>query len=272
MADKSGIQWTDATWNPTTGCDRVSPGCANCYALELAARLKKMGQSAYQVDGDPRTSGPGFGLTIHEDRLDQPLRWTRPRRIFVNSMSDLFHPEVPSWFIRKVWRVMAKAPQHTFQILTKRPGRMRAWVAANNEVAVPTLPNVWLGTSVENARWKTRIDELRETRAAVRFLSCEPLLGPLVDRRPAAARHLARSPLDLREIGWVIVGGESGPHARPMDVAWVEAIVAECRHQGAAPFVKQMGEAWSREVLGHAGHGGDIATFPPGLQIREFPA
>jgi protein gp37 len=233
VGDKSAIEWTDATWNPTTGCDRVSPGCAHCYALDLAARLKAMGSSAYQVDGDPRTSGPGFGLQLHPERLEVPLAWARPRRIFVDSMSDLFHPGVPSWFLAKVWRVMARAPQHTFQILTKRPERMRAWVTANYHVTVPTLPNVWLGTSIENARWRTRIDELRETRAAIRFLSCEPLLGALGD-------------VDLRDIDWVIAGGESGPEHRPVKAEWIREIRDQCVAAGVPFLFKQWGGRTSK--------------------------
>jgi protein gp37 len=256
VSDKSAIEWTDATWNPTTGCDRVSPGCAHCYALDLAARLKKMGAPAYQVDGDPRTSGPGFGLQLHPDRLEIPLRWTRPRRIFVNSMSDLFHPEVPDSFVDRVFGVAAAAQQHTFQVLTKRPDRMARWFAraGTNRDEPPwdamelvclrareygaddaswnwPLANVWLGTSVENARWRTRIDELRETPAAVRFLSCEPLLGPLNDD----------GRLDLDGIGWVIAGGESGPNHRPMDPEWVRQLRDECIRQGVPFFFKQWG-------------------------------
>lgn len=286
MGDKSGIQWTDATWNPTTGCDRVSPGCANCYALTMAGRLKKMGQAGYQNDGDPKTSGPGFALTLHPERLDIPLRWKRPRRIFVDSMSDLFHPDVPEEFIHRVWMVMEAAPQHSFQILTKRPERMAA-VLRSDHFAV--LPNVWLGTSVENARFRTRIDDLRETPAAVRFLSCEPLLGPLalpndrradpgdvidalilaIDAGPDAGPHPAV--LDLTDIDWVIIGGESGPGARPMAAGWVREIIAACRAQGAAPYVKQMGAVWAEaHGLGRS-HGGDIDTFPSDLQIREWP-
>ena len=233
MSDKSAIEWTDATWNPTTGCDRVSPGCANCYALDLAARLKEMGQPAYQVDGDPRTSGPGFALTIHPDRLNVPLRWARPRRIFVNSMSDLFHPDVPDWFIREVWLTMSKAPQHTFQILTKRPEKMHAWVDRYAEVTEPGLPNVWLGTSVENARWRTRIDELRATRATVRFLSCEPLLGALGE-------------LNLVGIDWVIAGGESGPKARPVKVEWIREIRDQCSAAKVPFHFKQWGGRTSK--------------------------
>jgi len=231
MSDKSAIEWTDATWNPTTGCDRVSPGCANCYALELAARLKEMGQAAYQRDGDPRTSGPGFALTLHEDRLEVPLRWSRPRRIFVNSMSDLFHPEVPGLFVRRVWETMVKASHHSFQVLTKRPERMREWVNLNADVA--PAPNVWLGTSVENARWRTRIDELRAIPAAVRFLSCEPLLGPLGD-------------LNLEGIGWVIVGGESGLRARPVHADWIREIRDQCAVAGVPFLFKQWGGRTSK--------------------------
>jgi len=148
MADKSGIEWTDATWNPTTGCDRVSPGCDNCYALTLAKRLKAMGSPAYQNDGDPRTSGPGFKLTLHPDRLDQPIRWTRPRRIFVNSMSDLFHKDVPYDFIASVFDVMLRASHHQFQVLTKRPQRMARVLWRLYERSYPyddPFPNVWLG-------------------------------------------------------------------------------------------------------------------------------
>lgn len=253
MSDKSAIEWTDATWNPTTGCDRVSPGCANCYALDLAARLKRMGQAAYQADGDPRTSGPGFALTLHPERLALPLRWTRPRRVFVNSMSDLAHPAVPDDYIAQVFAAMALGGRHTFQLLTKRPERMRVWLnAAGTEDTVHDaarrmspgrahsidvlpwpLPNVWLGTSVENARWRTRIDELRYTPAAVRFLSCEPLLGPL-------------GALDLGGIDWVIVGGESGPRHRPMEEAWVTEVRDQCAAAGVPFFFKQWGGATSK--------------------------
>ena len=209
MADKTGIEWTDATWNPTTGCDQVSPGCDNCYALAHAARLKKMGSPGYQNDGDPRTSGPGFALTLHPDRLNQPLRWKKPRRIFVDSMSDLFHPDVPTQFIGRVFHVMAAASHHEFQVLTKRPQRMSPLLESSAGWGLKPiygwpLPNVWLGTSIENDRYTFRANHLRETPAAVRFLSLEPLLGPLPS-------------LDLADIDWVIVGGESGPNARPME-------------------------------------------------------
>ena len=275
MGDKSAIEWTDATWNPTTGCDRVSPGCANCYALDLAARLKRMGQPAYQRDGDPRTSGPGFALTMHEDRLDLPLRWTRPRRVFVNSMSDLFHPEVTIRFLAEVFAVMTMASRHTFQVLTKRPETMAAllnsgvfWLEVNAALwrrCHPVrpggnfwdhpIPNVWLGTSVENARWRTRIDELRQTPAAVRFLSCEPLLGPL-------------GHLDLDGIGWVIAGGESGPNHRPVDPDWIRGIRDECIRQGVPFLFKQWGgktsKAGGREI--------DSQTWDQYPALEEVPA
>lgn len=232
MGDKTGIEWTDATWNPVTGCDRTSPGCDNCYALKQAARLKRMGQANYQTDGDPRTSGPGFGVTCHPHMLDQPLRWKRPRRIFVNSMSDLFHPAVPDGFIGGVFDVMARAPQHTFQILTKRPQRMErllsVWYAAGywrrhdlmwcGPVRFP-LPNVWLGVSIESDRYTFRADHLRATPAAVRWISAEPLLGPLPS-------------LDLTGIDWLVAGGESGPGARPMHPDWVRDLRDRCERTG----------------------------------------
>jgi protein gp37 len=236
---KTKIEWATDTWNPTTGCDRVSPGCDNCYALSTAARLKAMGVPAYQKDGGPK-SGPGFGLSMHESRLDQPLRWTKPRRIFVNSMSDLFHPEVTDEFIAKVFAVMAGAPQHTFQILTKRPQRMANLLSTaefeglvNQEslggpVQLP-LANVWLGTSIESDAYAFRARHLARTPAALRFLSCEPLLGPV-------------SSLNLSDIDWVIVGGESGSKARAMHPAWVLEIKELCENEGVAFFFKQWGE------------------------------
>jgi protein gp37 len=219
------IEWTDQTWNPVTGCDRVSPGCAHCYALDLAARLKAMGQARYQRDGDPATSGPGFGVTLHPDKLDEPLRWRKPRMVFVNSMSDLFHEEIPDDYIAEVWHRMVWAHQHTFQILTKRPDRMRDWVRAHYPFEQPR--NVWLGVSIENRRFVGRADVLRDTPAAVRFISAEPLLGPLlppiVDGRaePWPDTDSYWPPyLDLTDIDWLIVGGESGPKHRPMKLDW----------------------------------------------------
>jgi protein gp37 len=210
----------------------------------MAARLKAMGQAKYQADGDPRTSGPGFGLTVHPDTLDAPLKWRKPRRVFVNSMSDLFHKDVPDGFIGDVWRRMEAARAHTFQILTKRPQRMAQVVGDSHFEDYVTslcllpgtfspgwpLPNIWLGTSIENDRYTFRADHLRATPAAVRFLSLEPLLGPLPS-------------LDLTGIDWVIVGGESGPGARPMHPDWVRDIRDRCSAAGIPFFFKQWG-AW----------------------------
>ena len=223
MADRSSIEWTEATWNPVTGCDRVSPGCDNCYALILAKRLKAMGVEKYQSDGDPRTSGPGFGVTIHQSALAQPMRWRSPRVVFVNSMSDLFHARVPTSFIEDVFDVMRETPQHTYQVLTKRAIRARRLA---DRLDWPE--NMWLGVSVETARYFPRIDELRQVPAAVRFLSCEPLLGPL-------------DGIELEGIGWVIAGGESGANYRPMEIAWARGIRDACTHAGVPFFFKQWG-------------------------------
>ena len=225
MGDHSAIEWTDATWNPVTGCDRVSEGCVNCYALNLAKRLKAMGNPRYQTDGNPKSSGPGFGLVLHEDVLPLPLSWRSPRFVFVNSMSDLFHPRVPAEFIAKVFGVMAEADQHTFQILTKRPERMAAVL---KEVQPNPLPNVWLGTSIEADRFARRGDAVRETPAAVHFLSLEPLLEALPS-------------LDLTGIDWVIVGGESGHHYRPVELEWVRDLRDRCVEGGVPFFFKQVG-------------------------------
>jgi protein gp37 len=236
MADRSTIEWTNATWNPTTGCDRTSPGCDNCYALTLARRLQAMGSPKYQQDGDPTTSGPGFRLTLHPDELDVPLRWRAPRHVFVDSMSDLFHSDVPDNFIADVLAVMRRTPQHTYQLLTKRSKRLAALAGR-----VHWPPNLWLGVSVENDRYTFRARHLATVTAAVRFLSLEPLLGPLPS-------------LDLDRIGWVIVGGESGPGHRPMDVAWVREIRDRCVAADVPFFFKQWGgrtpKAGGRELDG----------------------
>jgi protein gp37 len=268
VSDKTGIEWTDATWNPTTGCDRVSPGCDHCYAMTLAPRLKAMGSPRYQKDGDPRTSGPGFGVSVHPSALDQPLRWRRPRRVFVNSMSDLFHDEIPDEYIARVWAVMALAPRHTFQVLTKRHGRMRsllnstsfrtacfeaywterraAGLAGTQLDDVPwPLPNVWLGVSVENQQWADiRVPALVETPAAVRFLSCEPLLGPVAFNcaRPEVCAEGGRCGAGLLGIDWVIVGGESGSRARPMNPDWARDLRHQCETAEVAFHFKQWGE------------------------------
>ena len=276
MGDKSNIEWTDASWNPVTGCTKVSPGCAHCYAEAVTLRFKR---------------GPAFlpgvsEIKLHPDRLDQPLRWQRPRRVFVNSMSDLFHEDIPFSYIDRVFAAMALGSQHTFQVLTKRPDRMADYmgrtdlwavrreqsvgataltVAAGRgeDITEPNwdlfwgwpLPNVWLGVSVENQYWADRrIPALMQTPAAVRFLSVEPLLKPVSFRWASWTKTKVRdtnggltgSPSEwhldgLRGIHWVIVGGESGPRARPMKAEWVQHLRDECREAGVAFFFKQWG-------------------------------
>lgn len=227
MGVRSAIEWTEATWNPSTGCDRVSAGCDNCYALTLAKRLKAMGVAKYQADGDPRTSGPGFGVTLHQDALALPYSWRTPRTVFVNSMSDLFHAKVSIAFIRDVFAVMADTPQHTYQVLTKRARRLRRMADSIDWPA-----NVWMGVSVESVDHLDRVDDLRQVPAAVRFISAEPLLGPLFTNDAS---------LSLDGIDWVITGGESGHGARPCDPAWVRDIRDACLRDGVAFFHKQWG-------------------------------
>lgn len=271
MADKSAIEWTDATWNPVTGCDRVSEGCDHCYAQTLAKRLKAMGNRRYQRDGDPKTSGPGFGVTLHWDQLGLPLRWRQPRVVFVNSMSDLFHDDVPDDFIANTFLTMAVTPQHTYQVLTKRPGRMasllRRWEGTPDCGELVGLPNVWLGTSVENQKWaNVRIPKLLRTPAAVRFLSCEPLLGPVDLEAVQVGKDggfgalycedtaEGCGPVGNATLGWVIVGGESGPNARPMDPDWARALRDQCVRADVPIFFKQWGgrtpKAGGRELDG----------------------
>jgi protein gp37 len=223
VADHSGIEWTEATWNPTTGCDRVSAGCDNCYALTLAKRLKAMGAAKYQTDGDPRTSGPGFGVALHPVSLNLPRTWRTPRVVFVNSMSDLFHARVPISFVREVFDVISDTPQHTYQLLTKRSTRLRRVAEALDWPA-----NLWMGVSVEDAAHLPRIDDLRTVPAAVRFVSAEPLLGPLTG-------------LNLAGIHWLIAGGESGHHARPVQPAWIRELRDTCARSDVAFFMKQWG-------------------------------
>lgn len=223
MATKSAIEWTEVTWNPVTGCDRVAAGCDNCYALALAKRLKAMGAAKYQNDGNPATSGPGFDVTIHPKSLSEPFRWKSPRTVFVNSMSDLFHARVPLDFIRDVFEVIHNTPQHTYQVLTKRALRLERIA---DKLDWPK--NLWMGVSVESSDVTTRIDHLRRTPAHTRFVSCEPLLTALPD-------------LDLTDIHWVIAGGESGPRARPMEPHWAEDLRDQCSAAGVAFFFKQWG-------------------------------
>lgn len=323
----SKIEWTGRTWNPTTGCDVVSRGCFGCYARTMAARLKAMGQAKYAADGDERTSGPGFGLAVHPDELDRPFGW-HDDIVFVDSMSDLFHDRVPRGFLALVFAVMALTPTNTYQVLTKRHGRLLALlgnpdsgffdevVVAATELAAARgitnpgdtlvlrwpLPNVWLGVSVEDqAAARLRIDALLRCPVAVPFLSVEPMVGPVdLDRwlwrdvpiaevsgqalndAPGADRFVERT----GQIGWVIVGGESGrlhrlrpdgtertaAERRPaeLDLAWVRALRAQCEAAGVPLFVKQLGTVAARKA-GATGKGGDPAQWPEDLRVRETP-
>jgi protein gp37 len=224
---ESSIEWTDATWNPVAGCSVISAGCTNCYAMRLAARLDAMGLKKYR--GLTRRSGGRHVWTgeirCDENALDAPRAWAKPRRVFVNSMSDLFHDGVPASFIARVWDVMAETSKHTYQILTKRPDRMFDVIIGER---LPLLKNVWLGTSVEDNRVLGRIDILRRVPAAVRFISFEPLIGSVASA-------------ELSGISWAIVGGESGPRARPMRPEWVDEVEALCRAAGVSFFFKQWG-------------------------------
>ncbi len=211
---KSSIEWTDATWNPVTGCTKISPGCKHCYAERMAKRLKAMGQRNY---------ANGFDLTLQPHMLERPLQWRRPSQVFVNSMSDLFHKDVPGAYIKRVFDVMRRADWHQYQVLTKRSERLRELAPQ-----LPWEPQIWMGVSVENEDYLYRIDDLRQTGAHIKFLSLEPLLGPL---------HR----LNLRGIDWVIVGGESGPAARPMRADWVREIRDRCRRSDVPFFFKQWG-------------------------------
>ncbi len=214
MGAGSSIEWTESTWNPVTGCTKVSPGCAHCYAERMALRLRAMGQQNYVN---------GFDLTLQPQALELPLRWKKPQRIFVNSMSDLFHDLVPDEFIARVFDVMNRAPWHQFQVLTKRSERL-----LEISPRLTWAPHIWMGVSVESARFTNRIDHLRKTNAHVKFLSLEPLLGPLEN-------------LNLAGIDWAIVGGESGPGARPMRPEWAQNIQEQCARANVAFFFKQWG-------------------------------
>lgn len=347
----SNIEWTEKTWNPVTGCTRVSPGCDHCYAVTMTHRLEGMERARRPRNGteEGRKVKPGekyVGLTVlnprgdrhfngvvrcHEDSLLIPMRWKKPRLIFVNSMGDLFHKDVPFEFIDRVFAVMALCPHHTFQVLTKRPERMAEYFDENDGLSTPfrvwhqkqllqgspedhnnaydgsshpwPLPNVWLGTSVEDqTRADERIPHLMKCPAAVRFLSCEPLLGPL-DLSAYFGGAYVGLPGDVVHenynfgIDWVIVGGESGPGARPCNVAWIRSIVQQCKAAGVPCFVKQLGshvldrfdrsdpEEWPTETLhdpkcDDAGNwrmrpkskkGGDMAEWPEDLRVREMP-
>lgn len=300
------IEWTDASWNPFRGCSRCSPGCLNCYAERQAIRQRKKGYSGLVTitNGKPAWTGK---VRVVEDKLVEPLRWQDPKRIFANSMSDMFHPRFPDSRIDEGFAVMAAASWHTFQVLTKRADRMASyfnmeghdrkarahrwleatwklyrtgpeplrkqlgrvgWSWANDGFSEWPLPNIWLGVSVEDQKRKHRIDELRATPAAVRFLSLEPLLEDLGE-------------LNLDRIHWVIIGAESGPNARPFNVMWAHRIIEQCRAQGVAVFVKQigpdpiddLGKMRGAMVVKASWHkkGGNIDQWPKWLQIREYP-
>jgi protein gp37 len=234
MATKSSIEWTESTWNPLTGCTKISPGCKHCYAERMAKRLQAMGQANYRN---------GFQLSLHEHVLKLPLLWKQPQMIFVNSMSDLFHEDVSLEFIWKVFEIMRQASWHTFQILTKRSVKL---LELDSQIEWPE--NVWMGVSVENNDYTFRINHLRQTHALTKFLSLEPLLGPLPE-------------LQLNAIDWVIIGGESGPGSRPMDVSWVREIRDQCLKSGTPFFLKQWGGT-SRKKSGRELDGQIWDEFP----------
>ncbi len=244
MSAKSTIEWTESSWNPVRGCDKVSPGCQKCYAETFSERWRG-------IEGHPFQQG--FDLRLVSEKLHEPIKWKKGRKIFVNSMSDLFHPGVPVEYIERVFDVMIQAPQHTYQILTKRHERMRDMMKGPlNRFA--EYPHIWLGVSAENERYGLpRIVELTETPAAVRFVSCEPLLGEI---------NLFACPR-IREINWVIVGGESGDGCRPMDIEWARSLKDQCMEAGIAYFLKQLG--------GFPDKRHSMADFPKDLRIREFP-
>jgi protein gp37 len=321
LGDKSAIEWTDATWNPVTGCTKVSPGCAHCYAEMFAKR--GLGRFAKA----PLSSREFTDVRCHEDAIEQPLHWRKPRRIFVNSMSDLFHEDVPDEFIDRVFAAMALASQHTFQILTKRAERMRLWMNRHKQrhpnqvnVVLPDpvrpapaivvverarkwpLPNVWLGVSVENQHFADeRIPLLLRTPAAVRFISAEPLLGPINLRgwgnpgwvcgrchefqsndHEACRKCGAENPFNdsIGRLNWVIVGGESGHGARPFDLAWARSMIDQCQAAHVPVFVKQIGSkayasvspdwSWNPNSVRDK-KGGDPSEWPDDLNVREFP-
>jgi protein gp37 len=304
--DRTGIEWTDATWNPVRGCSRVSAGCENCYAMRQAHRTSGRG-GAYEGLTTIRKGKVDWSGAVRlvPELLDQPLRWRRPRRVFVNSMSDLFHESLPDDAIRDVFGIMGEARHHTFQVLTKRPARMLAFLSdpenrrlltilgQRPELDVWPLPNVWLGVSVEDqATADARIPLLLDTPAAVRFVSYEPALGPVDLQRISVSgwAHCGFNSLTgvpagedravLPHLDWIIVGGESGPGARPFNVRWAHTIVNQCREAGVPVFVKQLGakpfEPYSdgtpfADVRLQDRKGGDPQEWPKDLRVREFP-
>lgn len=244
MGTYSTIEWTEVTWNPVTGCYKLSQGCKHCYAERMAARLKAMGSARYEN---------GFEPTLHWDLVDQPRRWKKPRTVFVNSMSDLFQVDVPADFIAAVFKTMAETPQHTYQVLTKRSDRLLQLAPS-----LPWPPNVWMGVSVEDDRVLGRVADLRRTPAQVKFLSCEPLIGSLAGMR-------------LEGINWVIVGGESGPGARPMAPQWVDEIRYLAEEAGTAFFFKQWGGV-RKDRTGRLLHGRTWDAMPMRPAAVRLPA
>ena len=244
MAIGTGIEWTESTWNPITGCTKVSLGCMNCYAQRMAKRLQAMGQPNYLN---------GFKVTLHEKVLNLPLQWKKPQMVFVNSMSDLFHEEVPVEFILRAFDVMNRADWHVFQILTKRSERL-----LELDHCLPWAPHIWMGVTVENEDYTSRIDDLRQTKAPTKFLSLEPLLS-------------AMPSLDLREIDWVIAGGESGPGARPMKQEWVRDIRDQCLEARVAFFFKQWGGVFKKRN-GRVLDGRTWEQMPTSAQLGKAPA
>lgn len=241
MGERTGISWTDATWNPVTGCSKVSAGCLHCYAEVMAKRLQASGSHRY---------ANGFKVTLHEDVLDLPKKWKEPKRIFVNSMSDLFHEDVPFEFVDKVFAVMAATPQHTYQILTKRPLRMQTYSLTHE-----MRRNVWLGVTIEDAAAAKRLDLLKNTLSIVRFISFEPLIGDV-------------GPIDLADIQWVIIGGESGPEHRPIQESWVMNIVERADALSIPVFFKQWGGPTPKSN-GHLLRGVERRAFPTITYLRQ---
>jgi len=247
MAGTSDIEWTDVTWNPVAGCTIASSGCKNCYAMRMAARLQAMGHHKYE--GTTRKSGDRYVWTgrvnVDESSLSAPLEWRKPKRIFVNSMSDLFHPDVPDEFVKRVWETMIECPQHHFQILTKRPDRMAELFASG---LIQAEAHIWVGTSVESSEVADRVRHLASIKKATLFISFEPLVGEIKD-------------INLKGIHWAIVGGESGPRARPMKEAWVERLLEICRRDDVAFFFKQWGGR-NKKATGRELHGQTYDEYP----------
>lgn len=249
MSAGTEIEWTDVTWNTVTGCSKVSPGCDHCYMFQMYPRLKAMGSPAYQHAPDV--------VRLQPARLDDPTFWRKPRRVFVNSMSDTFHHDVDFEFLGMMFERMEWEPRHQFQVLTKRPGRAVAFAKWMKGWKWPS--NIWLGTSVESDKYAPRIEVLARVPAAIRFVSAEPLLEPL---------DLSAY---LPSVEWVIIGGESGPGARPMGLDWMRTIINDCRNADVPVFVKQLGTAWAKRNGARHPKGGDPSEWPAELRIRQFP-